>query len=247
MMPCVLRPSVGCRAGSPAAAALLAALVGMMAGCERKAPLPAQAASAEHATPRPSAAVLDPYAGPLETLRRAGQCRRARRLQDLAAYLLPEQRDAVLEQLLAVDELTAAGESLKARVNRVVGPGAAATFDRTGVTNALGPFSRDVECVSESVEGETARVRIRVAGQLPLEEVKLLRRDERWLIQTDSPIPGMAAELRKLAGVLNRVGDEVERRHLTADQIERELALRQHPILQRIDQLTEAAKHPRTP
>ncbi|MFH0982956.1 MAG: hypothetical protein V2A79_15660 [Planctomycetota bacterium] len=170
------------------------------------------------------------------------QYRRAGQVTALASYLAPEQRDAVVEHILCVDELTAAGESLKARIYRIVGPGSADAFDRTGVANALGPFSRDVECVSEMIEGDTAVVSILVGGRLPLENVHLVRADDRWLIQTDPPIPGVATELRKLARVLYRVADEVERRQLTADQIEKELTLRQRPVLERLDQLVRATQ-----
>lgn len=187
-------------------------------------------------------AEADPYEGPLDTLRRVHQCRRAGQMTAIAAYIVPQQRDAVIEHILSVDELTSAAESLKARVNRVIGAGTAGAFDRTAIANSLGPFARDLEYISETITGDSAVVRLRVGGRLPLENVDLVRRGDRWLIQTDPPIPGLSAELRKLARVLNRVADEVEHRRLSAEQIEQELILRQRPILERIDQLVRAAQ-----
>ncbi len=155
----------------------------------------------------------------------------------IAPYIIPRQRDAVIEYILSVDELASAGAALKSRVSRFVGAGSADALDRTAVVNVLGPFSREVKCISKVIDGDTAVVRICVGGRLPLEEVHLVRRDTCWLIRTDPPIPGVSDELRKLARVLERVADEVEHRQLTAEQIEKELALRQRPILKRIDQL----------
>jgi len=163
-------------------------------------------------------------------------------MASIKQYINPEQRDAVFEYILSVDELTSAGESLKARINRIVGPGSADAFDRTAVANALGPFSRDVECVNEVIQGESAVVRIRVGGRLPLEDVRLLRQDGCWMIRTDPPIVEMPAELRKLAKVLRDVAAEAEREQLTAEQIEKELTLLQRPILRRIEQLTQASR-----
>jgi hypothetical protein len=104
-----------------------------------------------------------------------------------------------------------------------------------------------VEYVTETVSGDTAVVRICVGGRLPLEEVQLVRRDQRWMITTDPPIPGLADELRKLAYALNRVAGDIEHRALTPEQLKDELALRQEPILSRIRDLIEAAKPEREP
>lgn len=206
-------------------------------GC-RRAASPNAKASAESA---PAPDIPAKHLGPLDTVRRVHQCRTEGQTATIAEYLCPKQRDAVIDYVLSVDELTSAGKSLKARVNRVVGLGSAGAFDRTAVADTLGPFSRNVECVSETIDGDIATVRIRVGGRLPLEDVGLVRMDGCWLIRTDPPIPGVSAEMRKLAHVLRRVGDEVEHRKLTAEQIEHELALRQRPILERIDQLVQAA------
>ena len=211
-------------------------------GCRRPAAPPTEASADRGTAPAPLPAVADPYEGPLDTLRRVRHYRLGGRVSAIAPHLVPEQRDAVIEHILSVDELTAAGESLKVRVDRVLGAGSADAFDRTAVANVLGPFSRDVECVSEVIKGDTAVVRIRVDGRLPLVDVSLIRGDKRWLIQTDPPVPGVSAELRKLARAIEHVADEVEDRQLSAEQIEKELDLRQRPILERIDQLVRAAR-----
>ncbi len=216
-------------------------------GCRREAVPPARASAEDGVGTVASTVVPDSYEGPLDTVRRIHQYRREGRVAAIAPYLVPQQRAAIIEQILSVDELTSASESLKVRVNRVVGAGSASAFDRTAIANTIGPFSRDLECISEAISGDTAVVRICVDGRLPLEDVHLTRGDAHWLIQTDPPVPGLPAELRKLARVLNRVADEVERRHLTAEQIEGELALRQRPVLERIDQLVRSAQTEETP
>lgn len=229
-----------------AGAAVALAIIYWM-GCRRTAPPPTEASADHGTTLAPLPQVADPYEGPLDTLRRVRRYRLGGRVAAIAPYLVPEQRDAVIEHILSMDELTSAGESLKARVKRVLGAGSADAFDRTAVANALGPFSRDVEYVSEVTEGDTAVVIIRVGGRLPLEQVNLVRGDKRWLIQTDPPVPGVSAELRKLARALERVADDVDRRQLSAEQIEKELTLRQRPILERIDQLVRVARADQAP
>ncbi|MCP4590347.1 MAG: hypothetical protein GY842_06370 [bacterium] len=219
MVSCALVPSSGCRP-------------------ERPPERPAVAVEAAVAIPPP---VPDERLTPLETVRRAHEIRRAGRLRELTRFVVPEQCEALADYLLAADELTAAGESLKARITEAVGVGSADAYDRTGVANALGPFSREVTCVSEHLTGDRAVVRISVGGRLPLEEVELVRRDDRWMIEVGAAVPELATELRKLARTLHRVADDMERRSLTSEQVGKELALRQRPILERIQKLTDDA------
>ena len=224
------------------AGAAIALAVIYWVGCRRSPPAPAEGAA--DGGKRSAPIIPDPYLGPLDTVRLVHQYRQEGQLAAVEPYLVPEQRPAVIEHVLSIGELAAAGESLKARVSRFIGTGSADALDRTAGVNALGPFSRDVECLSQAVEGDTAVVKISVGGRLPLEEVHLIRGDDRWLIQTDPPIPGLSDELRKLARVLNQVADQVERGQLSSDQIQNELAIRERPIMKRIGDLlgaTEAA------
>lgn len=184
----------------------------------------------------------DAFMSPLDTVRLVHRYRCEGRLAAIEPYLVPEQRQAVVEHILSMDELAAASESLKARVHRVVGPGSADAFDRTGIVNAVGPFSQQVECLSERVEGETAVVRIRVGGRFPLESVDLARGESGWMIRTDPPIPGLSGEVRNLARILNQVAEETERRQLSAEQIRRELAVRERPVMKRISDLISSAE-----
>lgn len=175
--------------------------------------------------------------GPLETVRLAHAYRLAGNQDGLRGLLVPEQAGAVLEYVAAADELAQAATLLKRNVEREIGPASAARFDRTGVVDSLGFLSRSVECLDQRVEDHEATVSVCVAGRLPLDQVRLVRREGRWLIRTDPPVPGLAAEFRRLAGAFAEVADAVERRHFSAREIEAELEARQRPILERIRQL----------
>ncbi len=158
-------------------------------------------------------------------------------MQDL---IVPDYRTEILELILSVDELVAAELKFQNSVREVVGEGTATYFaHRMQVANIVGPFSRDVEAVSETITGNTARVAIQVAGRVPLEEVALTNLEGKWLVQSDKPIPKLADELRNLARTTRSVADDVVRRHLTAKQAQHELDLRQEPVLKRINDLID--------
>ena len=112
------------------------------------------------------------------------------------------------------------------------------TFDRSGVANAIGVFSRDVDLIDERIDGDRATVAIQVDGRVPLDEVTLVQEGDHWLIQTDPPIPGLAKELRNLAQVLIDTARMLDDRKMSLDELRRELTAREAAIGRRIKILT---------
>ncbi|UCC30652.1 MAG: hypothetical protein JSU86_20960, partial [Phycisphaerales bacterium] len=181
---------------------------------------------------------------PIETIRRVHQYRLAGQLGRIRPHLVPDQRFAVVELIQAIDRLEWANEALQAVVTEHIGRASASAFDRSQVANIIGVFSKDVEVIAERVEGERAVVTIQVGRKVPLDEVDLTRHEGRWLIQTDTPIPGVAAELRKLADVLLDGARRLEKERLTAVQLAREIEVREAAIGRRLTALTQKQEGP---
>lgn len=217
---------------------LLAILCG---GCDRFRPADDSASTASRKSTASSAA-SDTALSAVETVRRIHQYRIAGQIGHIEPYLLPEQRAAVVELMHAVDRLERANEVLQSAVTRRLGRASAMMFDRSEVANVVGVFSKSVKVVDERVAGDGAVVTIQVAGRVPLEEVRLVRRDGRWLVLTDTPIPGVAAELGRLADRMIDEAARVENGRLTAPQLERELQAHAESVARRLAALTEAAQ-----
>ncbi|HEY3245310.1 MAG TPA: hypothetical protein VGM03_18365 [Phycisphaerae bacterium] len=162
-----------------------------------------------------------------------------RRAEPLRELLEPQVRTAIMELLEGVDQVASANDVLQARLKARLGEGVAARLDRSGVANAVGPFSPAARVIDEKIDGQRAVVTYQIADRLPLSEVNLVLGDDRWLIQSDQPIPGLAAEMRNLAEALRIVADRVESDKLDADGAAKELELRQRPVLDRIAALTK--------
>lgn len=176
---------------------------------------------------------------PTETVRRVHQLRAAGKIGQLEAYLVPDQRASIVELIQSMDQLLSANRALQASVREHLGPATAAAFDRSEAANAIGVFSEDIEILSERIEGDRAIVTIQVADRVPLTEVRLVRRDGRWQIQTDPPIPEVAEQLCKLADVLVQAARRLEQTPMTAAELERELDRQQAPIGRRLAELTD--------
>lgn len=180
----------------------------------------------------------DEILSPMETVRRVREHRLSGRLQLLETYLISEQRTPVVELIQSVDRLRWANGVLQAAVTNHLGPATARAFDRSEAANAIGVFSRDVDLLDERVVADRAVVTIQVAGRVPLEEANLVRREGRWLIQTDPPIPGVAEALNKLAQVLVDTARLLDEGHMSAEELQRELLLREASIGRRLETLT---------
>jgi hypothetical protein len=214
--------------------------IALCGACERQAPVSTPQTARAEEDPRTGSAAASLTWSPSQTIEHIRQCRRDGRLIEIEAFLLPDQRAAVLDHLMAVDDVVTAHRSLNQLIRERIGVGSASTFDADALANIVGVFSRDLEVVDETIDGDRATVTICVAGRLPLDRVEMLRREERWVIRTDPPVPALTDELRKLAQAARRVTLELRTRNLTTDDLQRELRLRQKPILERILELDQA-------
>jgi hypothetical protein len=214
--------------------------IALCGACERQAPVSTPQTARAEENARSGFLSAAATWSPSQTVEHIRQCRRDGQLTELEAFLLPDQRAAVLDHLMAVDDVVTAHRSLNQLIRERIGVGTATVLDTDALANIVGVFSQDVEVVDETVDGDRATVTICVAGRLPLERVEMLRREGRWMVRTDPPVPALTDELRKLAQAARRVTLELRTRNLTADELQRELRLRQKPILERILELDQA-------
>ncbi|MCH8148791.1 MAG: hypothetical protein IH987_12465 [Planctomycetes bacterium] len=185
-----------------------------------------------------AAALATKNLSPIDTLRLLRAHRAAGRFDQLGSYLLPEQRRYVIDLIHAVDRLDRGNDVLQGAVTRRFGPATARMFDRSGTRNAIGVFSADVKLLTERVSEDAAVVVIQVADRVPLIEVHLERRADRWVLRTDPPIPGMAAELAKLAEALVATARRLDQEQLTLPELRRELSLQEAAVGRRLEELT---------
>jgi len=190
----------------------------------------------------PSSSLISSPSSPAETIRLVNQLRRTKRLKELGAYVVPEHRPAVIELIQAVDQLCLDNSVLQDRIRASGAAASAILFDRSEVANIIGVFSADVNVIREEVHGDSAVVTVEVAGRVPLEDVRMTFADGRWMIRCDRPIPGLADELRNLGKALQRVGQAVQTRKLSVEEIQHELDFWQQPAMERIAKLVENAK-----
>jgi hypothetical protein len=197
-------------------------------------------------TPRRAAAeTISVTASPADAVRLVNALRRGSRLREMGLYVAPDRRQAVIELVRAVDQLMMDNQALQQRF-RQAGCGAVGTlFDRSEVANIIGVFSMDVEVIEERRTGGSAVVTVQVGRRLPLDRIDLQLQDDRWVIQPDPPIRGLADELRNLGAALRRVGEAVTREEMTTARIAREMEFWQQPVMKRIAQLVEKAEQAR--
>lgn len=211
-------------------------------GCERDAPNSREADGPS--TDAPQAGGDHRRLSPIETVRRARRHRLAGELGRLEECLVVEQRKAVVDLVMSVDRLATANDTLTLATREHLGAATAETVDRPGLANIIGVFSRDVELIDEHVTGDKAVVTIQVAGRIPLEEIELVRRQRRWLIQTDPPVEGMTDALRRHADTLIGLARAVREGKYDAGSLVRELEARETSSGRRISKLLTTTSKP---
>ncbi|MCH7700859.1 MAG: hypothetical protein IID37_04155 [Planctomycetes bacterium] len=159
----------------------------------------------------------------METARLLRQLRTSGRLAQLRPYLAPDHCEAILDVILAVDQLAVAADELRSAVGDTIGEATADLYDFTAAANALELFSRDVELVDDQVRGDEASVVIQVASRVPLNTVRFRRIKGRWILQTDPPIAGLPGAVLELAAAMRRCAVEQRRNHWTIERLNKEL------------------------
>ncbi len=181
---------------------------------------------------------------PVQVVVRVNALRRSGHYSRIEPFLVPDDRTDVLTLIQSVDQLLSANSVLQTAIKEHLGSATAGPFDRSQAGNIIGPFSMDVVAHDERIRGDIATVTIEVGGRLPLEQVELVHRDGRWVIQTDQPRPSIAENLQRMAEVMTEVAREVRTKHLTAVQLRRELDLRISPIMRRVNAAAAAPLEP---
>jgi hypothetical protein len=184
----------------------------------------------------------------IATLRKIRTWREQGLLSKVERYLLADQRAAIIDQIRAIDRLTVVVRSLQSRVRDQFGLAAAQSFNHLSeVANIAGVLSRDVKIIDESATDPTdaddsarATIVFQIKDRLPLNTVEMVNRDGRWML-VEEPIAGVAREILNIALLLERVTKRVDEQGMTIDLLRREIALRQTPILRRLQKLVTAA------
>jgi len=205
----------------------------LCAGCDRPGRLP----HTDAPVPGPSSPAHLDAESPIALVRRAHDLRLAGRLDALEAVIDPKQARDVVSLLFALDRLARADHTLGLAIKKAFGSAVAREFDHQALVNAAGVFSRDVDLVSERIDGDHATVTFQVAKRVPLDEVALVKLNGEWRIRTDDPIPEAVREIERLAEGLTSVARLVGRKHLTVAQLRAELHLREAPIGRRLADL----------
>lgn len=133
--------------------------------------------------------------------------REARAYRRLLPDIVPEQRQAVLATLVAIDGFLSMNEQLCTYVRDHVDVGLVEAIDQGQFAYRLGIFSRYVEVIETTVEPGCARVYFSVDGRLPAREAVFRWMDGRWLYDPgegyDAALPEAFDQMRAgLADVL---------------------------------------------
>ena len=159
----------------------------------------------------------------MQTARLLRQLRTSGRLGQLRPYLMPDHCEAILDVILAVDQLAIAAAELQSAIRDTIGEATADRYDFTSAANALELFSHDVELVDEQVRGDQASIVIQVASRVPLNTVRFRRINGRWILQTDPPIAGLPEGVLELAAAMRRCARDQRRNRWTIERLNKEL------------------------
>lgn len=202
-----------------------------LAGCSRRATtsdLPVKLAARE---PVP--------ATPKETVERMVELRRLARYGVLRTFVEPAHASGVIDFLLAMDDVGAANAEVQAAIRKRLPSVAASNWDLSWLRNWQSLFSADVRVLDEQVDGDRARVTIRVADVMPLETIEMRREGTRWVYDPGAGPGALPPALHRLATSLRRIAATVMTRDLTERDLRTEFRLRIHPLLRRMASMGE--------
>jgi hypothetical protein len=137
---------------------------------------------------------------------------------------VPEHAHDVVTTLAAVDDFLSANDQLCEFVRSEVGLGVADAIDQGQLAYHLDVFSRSVELLDQSTDGDEAQVSFLVDEQLPARHAKLRRLGGRWRYDPGSgEFTKLGEAFERMAYGLQQVLDGLRRGQLSAER------LRQNP------------------
>lgn len=134
-----------------------------------------------------------------QTAERLIELHRARRYDEVALWVVPEQAGEVARYLRAVDEFLAANAALRSYASAELGPGAAEPIDFSALAGNLDIFSRYVEVLDELTDRDGAIVTFTVDDRLPARAARFRRVGGEWRYDPGPSPPGAAAAIESMA------------------------------------------------
>jgi len=141
---------------------------------------------------------------------------------------------------MAMDKLLSADRQLRLAVEQRLGVADADRWSLARLARGIHIFSDDVRLLREDKQGDRAVVTFQIADRVPLERARFEKHEDRWLLQVDRPIPGLADVLSDLADAVVRLADRVRDVPMSLEQIDAEWRSRVRPYEQRLRRILEA-------
>ena len=134
--------------------------------------------------------------------------------------VIPEQREKVVSLLMAVDEFLHANDALCRYVRDEISLGLAETIDHGHWGARLEVFSRYVQLINETIDGDQAQVAYMIDQRLPVRYAELVRRDGRWLYDPgDGYDERLPEAFRRMARGLRDVREDLVRGRMTQEEL----------------------------
>lgn len=134
----------------------------------------------------------DTVQSPRQVVEQIVRCRAERRYAELNNLIVPEQLNAVVSTLVALDDFLGANARLRTYVREQLGSVLAPLVDQSDLAEELEIFSRNVEFLDETIAADIAQVSFAVGGNLPVRQARLVRIGGTWRYD---PGAGFRAEL----------------------------------------------------
>lgn len=180
-------------------------------------------------------------ASPRDVIAAVNDVRRSGRYQQLDNYLAPGQAGRHVPILLAIDQVLAANRALQKAGAERFGRAAMFGYDVELIGDYYGVLSMQVHAVRETVTGEEAVVMVQEGDHVPLQPVRLIRQDGGWRLMLEDPEPGLAERLNKLAGVLDDIRGQLDRKIQSVVDLRTAYRYRVWPIIEAIAEADESS------
>lgn len=186
---------------------------------------------------RPGQDAIDPP----ETV--AGTYELLHQLRDRRAYLAMEpyidarHKRAVIDLLVAMDELLAANRAALAAAEEHCPEFDTRRLDMTFLANRLSLFSEQIELKSTQIEGDQAIARVQIGGRLPLKDLRFERRAGRWVYLPGEQGGDLASIVREMADAMNRLTRFIQKGGQDRRDVENAYRLYMGPPMERMREM----------